>query len=210
MLVAGSDLLYNFELILSNIIGAGNNNSTTTNLQFEDVCGDAIDAEELAHAANVLASKLCNASDAVASVRDLFSCRTWYPLYEEIVYDTFCYNVDGFAYIAFTQFFVVCLAFIIITCRVTIYQGIEIGESYILDSEVAATKEDGIIDSHDEREKHESSDETVPVAAPPDIIVDSNDELKKHEPDDIKVPSGTITTDSTKNDENKKNCRMSR
>jgi hypothetical protein len=95
--------------------------------RYEEVCGE-IDVDRWATAANTVGARLCNVSDAIADVRELFKCETWYPLYVSTVHDTLCYHVDAYAWIAFTQFFVVCLAMVIVTCRVAIYQGIEVLE----------------------------------------------------------------------------------
>ena len=58
----------------------------------------------------------------LADLRGLFECSTWFALYESLVYDTLCDNVDALSLIAFTQFFVVLFAFVVVTCRVVIYQ----------------------------------------------------------------------------------------
>lgn len=93
--------------------------------QFQDTCG-VINATKWADAAFMLGDRLCKASSTVADLRSFFECQTWYPLYRSTVYYTICYNVDAFSWIAFTQLVVICMAMIIVTCRVTLYHGIEI------------------------------------------------------------------------------------
>lgn len=120
LLVDGSNFFLDLESFFAS--------NSTTLTRYEEVCGE-IDAEKWANAAGAIGTRLCKVSDAVADLLDLFQCRTWYPLYDALVVNTVCYNVDAFSWIAFTQFFVVCLSFIVITCRVTIYQGIEIEDT---------------------------------------------------------------------------------
>lgn len=90
----------------------------------EEVCGP-VDQAMWVERAESISEKMCRASDMLADLRGLFECSTWFALYESLVYDTLCDNVDALSLIAFTQFFVVLFAFVVVTCRVVIYQTTE-------------------------------------------------------------------------------------
>jgi hypothetical protein len=73
-----------------------------------------------------VSASMCGASVPVIDLLSRLECSVWYGLYESVAHDAICYNVDSISLIAITQFLLVCFALIIVTCRVTIYQGIEI------------------------------------------------------------------------------------
>lgn len=104
-----------------------------TTSHFEQVCGE-VNNTNWQDSARTTSNLLCSVSDTVSELRDLFECPNWYPLYESTVHDTFCYSVDSLSWIAFTQFFVMCLAMIVITCRASIFQRIEIEQVGVADS----------------------------------------------------------------------------
>lgn len=138
-----ANLLVDFE---SELI-VGDNTIDTTG--FEELCGIEWDSDPWVPVVHAVGARLCNVSDAWAEVGGIFDCRTWYPLYTTAVHDTLCFNVDVFAWIAFTQFFVVSLAFIVLTCRVIIYQGMDEIEMEEVQELMEAVSNDAELDRTD-------------------------------------------------------------
>jgi hypothetical protein len=90
---------------------------TNTGL-FEETCGTPPDL--ILGEADVVTSALCGVADILRDVRVFFNCENFNPLYQGITYDTVCYSgTDGFAWVASTQFVIVFMAMVILTCRVT-------------------------------------------------------------------------------------------
>jgi hypothetical protein len=90
-----------------------------------DVCGSPTfpnTTAVLATATTTAKNYLCTTTGILMDIRSFFQCRTWYPLYRNTVHDAMCYSAtDGFSWIASTQFVVVFMAMIILTCRVVLY-----------------------------------------------------------------------------------------
>jgi hypothetical protein len=76
----------------------------------------------LAGVSQAFNEEMCLVADLLRQVRTLFQCATWYPLYETTVYDTLCYSVPSFSWIASTQLVVVFMAMVILTFRVVLSQ----------------------------------------------------------------------------------------
>lgn len=105
----------------------------------QGVCGFAAeDSQRLVAAGDVVQVQLCEIAAILRRVRLFFQCENWFPLYETTVYQALCYDgTDGFAYVASTQFVIVCMAFLIVTLR-TAFWDVQIGD----DEEVEAHKKD--------------------------------------------------------------------
>jgi hypothetical protein len=99
----------------------------------EGTCGPIDEVKWNAEATTVSAT-MCGATVFVVDLLDVFQCSSWYDVYGSLAYDAVCYSVDSLSWIAFTQLFTVCFAFVIVTCRVSIYQGIEISSPPVLDN----------------------------------------------------------------------------
>lgn len=97
------------------------NNSTA---RVEEVCGPT-DVEALTDLIAETSDQMCAMANLVGSLEDFFRCSSWYPLYQAVVHETLCYSVDAYAWIAATQFAVVFLAMVVVTCRNVIYQDVE-------------------------------------------------------------------------------------
>jgi hypothetical protein len=92
----------------------------------QDVCGFAAeDSQLLVLAGEVVQVQLCEIAEILKRVQLFFQCENWFPLYETTVYRAFCY--DGFAYVASTQFVIVCMAFVIVTLRAAFWE-VQIGD----------------------------------------------------------------------------------
>jgi hypothetical protein len=89
---------------------------------FEATCGTSPDS--ILDSADVVTNALCRVADILREVRVFFNCENFYPLYEGITYDTVCYSgTDGFAWVASTQFVIVFMTMVILTLRITFYEG---------------------------------------------------------------------------------------
>jgi hypothetical protein len=110
----------------SNLLGVLSSELQNTE-RLEALCGST-NATMFAEMTNATSAQLCTLASVVREVRDLFRCETWYPLYETSVHEAMCYSVDSFSWIAATQFVVVFMSMVVLTCRVVILQDIEISE----------------------------------------------------------------------------------
>ena len=95
------------------------------------VCGFGADqTQDLVSIADTLQNQLCSLVAIVTDVRDFVQCGNWYPLYETTVYEALCYDgTKGFAYVATTQFVIVFMSFVILTCRAAFWE-IQVGDEY--------------------------------------------------------------------------------
>jgi hypothetical protein len=93
-------------------------------IDFDDakqkICGTIDNPAILAGVSQAINEELCTVAGLLKRVRMLCQCSTWYPLYETTVYDTLCYSVPSFSWIASTQLIVVFMAMVILTCRVVL------------------------------------------------------------------------------------------
>jgi hypothetical protein len=112
----------------SNLLGILSSELENTE-RLESICGST-NATMLAGMTNATSAQLCTLASVVREIRDLFRCETWYPLYETSVHEATCYSVDSFSWIAATQFVVVFMSMVVLTCRVVILQDIEISEVF--------------------------------------------------------------------------------
>lgn len=92
--------------------------------RIEEVCGET-DVEALSELLVEASDQMCVMGSLVGSLQTFFRCSTWYPLYQSVVHETLCYSVDAYAWIAASQFAVVFLAMVVVTCRNVIYQDVE-------------------------------------------------------------------------------------
>jgi hypothetical protein len=141
----------------------------------EAVCG-VTDATILAATAGKADAYLCTLAGLLRDIRGFFRCETWYPLYQNTVHDAMCYSAtDGFAWIASSQFVVVFMAMIVLTCRV-VFNDIEMSEvadglnleeegaNEGIEVEVEETRFDyPKTEDNNEREKVESESENKPI-----------------------------------------------
>jgi hypothetical protein len=89
---------------------------------FEEICGNSPDL--ILESADEVTTVLCQVADILRDVRVFFNCENFYPLYEGITYETVCYSgTEGFAWVATTQFVIVFMTMVILTLRITFYQG---------------------------------------------------------------------------------------
>lgn len=89
-----------------------------------ETCGsDQAGALFLAVFADTASKYVCGVTNIVRSIRELLRCSNIYPLYEEAMLETVCYaGSNAFWWIAATNFFVVCMALILITCRAAFFE----------------------------------------------------------------------------------------
>jgi hypothetical protein len=141
----------------------------------EAVCG-VTDATLLAATAVKADAYLCTLAGLLIDIRGFFRCGTWYPLYQNTVHDAMCYSAtDGFAWIASSQFVVVFMAMIVLTCRV-VFNDIEMSKVAVgqnLEEEganegIEVEAEDAQFDYHktdddNEGDKVESESENKPI-----------------------------------------------
>lgn len=86
----------------------------------QQICG--ANPEPLLQATTTVDKTMCKVANLLADVREYFYCANWYPLYEVTVYDALCYNgIQGFAWVATTQFVIVFMTMIMLTLRTTFY-----------------------------------------------------------------------------------------
>ena len=65
---------------------------------------------------------ICGIVSILESIRQYFQCNNFYPVYETVVYDAICYQgMEGFTWVASTQFVVVVMAMVILTYRGAFY-----------------------------------------------------------------------------------------
>lgn len=156
------------------------------------VCGES--NWTIAGAADVIDDKingyLCGTFGILSSLRDILSCRFWYPIYQNAVHSSLCYEGnDGFAAISSSQFVVVFMAYIVLTFRVALWD-IEISEEedQAEKGRISGEEED---DQAEEGAGNEAGDdgkeETAPVVAAAAEEVDS----EKANGQDIKTDAGT-------------------
>jgi hypothetical protein len=70
-----------------------------------------------------LSTQVCKTTINLVDFRDLMSCDNWYPLYEESMYNSLCYDAtDGFAWVTTTQIAIVFLSLLIVTSRSVYYE----------------------------------------------------------------------------------------
>ena len=117
---AGVPLVQEFGSIVANSTDA-----------IQGICGFESDqTENLVDVANTLQDQLCGLAEIVADVRDFVQCGNWYPLYETTVYEALCYDgTKGFAYVAWTQFVIVFMSFVVLTFRVA-FQNVRVGDEF--------------------------------------------------------------------------------
>jgi hypothetical protein len=66
---------------------------------------------------------LCDIAGLLRNVRAYFDCDNWYPLYENLSYETVCYSgTEGFAWVASTSFVIVFMTMVILTLQITFYE----------------------------------------------------------------------------------------
>ena len=95
----------------------------------EDNCGSSLSPDFLLDSADVVTNVLCQVADILREIRVFFNCENFSPLYEGITYETVCYSgTDGFAWVASTQFVIVFMTMVILTLRITFYEGEIIAE----------------------------------------------------------------------------------
>jgi hypothetical protein len=111
----------------SNLLGVLSSELEENSERLEAICGST-NATMFAEMTNATSAQLCTLASVVREIRDLFRCETWYPLYETSVHEAMCYSVDSFSWIAATQFVIVYMSMVVLTCRVVILQDIEISE----------------------------------------------------------------------------------
>jgi hypothetical protein len=141
----------------------------------EAICG-VTNATVWAATAGKADAYLCTLAGLVRDIREFFQCRTWYPLYQNTVHDAMCYSAtDGFSWIASSQFVVVLMAMIVLTCRV-LFHDIEISEAADGQNLEEEGANEGIEveaddaqfdyqknDDNNERDKVESESENKPI-----------------------------------------------
>jgi len=90
----------------------------------EENCGSSSSPDLLLESADVVTNVLCRVADILREIRVFFNCENFSPLYEGITYETVCYSgTDGFAWVASTQFVIVFMTMVILTLRITFYEG---------------------------------------------------------------------------------------
>jgi hypothetical protein len=94
---------------------------SSSNTGLQTICGfeNSNTVTNLARSTN---DNLCSVAEITVTIRQYFQCSNWYPLYETAVYEAMCYSgTEGFAWVAGTQFVVVCMAMILLTLRGAFY-----------------------------------------------------------------------------------------
>jgi hypothetical protein len=95
----------------------------------EENCGSSSSPDLILDSADVVANVLCRVADILREVRVFFNCENFSLLYEGITYETVCYSgTDGFAWVSATQFVIVFMTMVILTLRITFYEGEVIAE----------------------------------------------------------------------------------
>ena len=91
----------------------------------QTLCGFE-DPDAFTQAANATNEQLCGIAEVLRDIQIYFQCDNWFPLYETSAYNAMCYSgVDGFAWIASTQFIVVFMAMVLLTFRGVLFYGNE-------------------------------------------------------------------------------------
>lgn len=92
-----------------------------------DVCGQESGNSAL-QATELVSSTVCGAADLVKALYVYLECSNWFPLYEEGVYNSMCYEgASGFSWVTSTQIAIVVCSMIILTLRV-VFQDIVVSE----------------------------------------------------------------------------------
>jgi hypothetical protein len=88
-----------------------------------NICGGGGDLTDVVTRLNASVNGiLCSLANAGVSIRKFFQCSTWYPLYQSVLQNTVCYSaIPAFTWIAVTQFIILMLTMVIMTCRVVLW-----------------------------------------------------------------------------------------
>jgi hypothetical protein len=91
--------------------------------EFQAVCGEGSRLSEVLETGDLVTDALCDIAGLLRNVRAYFDCDNWYPLYENLSYETVCYSgTEGFAWVATTSFVIVFMTMVILTLRITFYE----------------------------------------------------------------------------------------
>ena len=97
-------------------------------------CGEqsAVDALQ---ATTLVSNTVCGAADLVKALHIYLSCSNWFPLYDQGVYQSMCYDgASGFSWVTSTQIAIVVCSMVILTLRV-VFQEVQLSEPTALVAE---------------------------------------------------------------------------
>jgi hypothetical protein len=94
---------------------------------FSNVC-DEQSATNARQATGLVSTTVCGAADLVKDLYLFLECSNWFPLYNEGVYESMCYQgTSGFSWVTSTQIAIVVCSMVILTLRV-VFQDIALSE----------------------------------------------------------------------------------
>ncbi len=144
-----------------------------------DVC-DEQSGSKAVNATRFVSTSVCGAADLLRDLHLYLQCENWYPLYEEGVYNTMCYEgASGFSWVTSTQIAIVVFSMVILTLRV-VFDDIDIVEPAptLEQNEIKAIGSDGtdVPDDTDTR----NNEEQAPLTGDenPGSLTESEDENK--------------------------------